>query len=50
MQGSIAGRLWEIGDGEGARRELRRVQTVFESLGATRELRKALIQMEEVGG
>jgi class 3 adenylate cyclase/tetratricopeptide (TPR) repeat protein len=50
LRRQLAGRLWEIGDGEGARRELRRVQTVFESLGATRELRKALIQMEEVGG
>ncbi|MGD8362751.1 MAG: hypothetical protein PVJ04_15090, partial [Gemmatimonadota bacterium] len=50
LRRQLAGRLWEIGDGEGARRELRRVQTVFESLGASRELRKALIQMEEVGG
>lgn len=45
----LAGRLAEIGDTEGAVRELRKVHDVFVQLGAEVELEKARVQFREVG-
>ncbi len=45
----LAGRLAEIGDREGALRELRLVHDVFVKLGAEVELEKARVQFREVG-
>ena len=45
----LAGRLAEIGDREGALKELRAVHDVFARLGAESELEKARIQFREVG-
>ena len=45
----LAGRLWEIGDRDGAVAELNRVHGVFEELGGLPELQKTLAQFEEVG-
>lgn len=45
----LAGRLAEIGDQEGALRELRAVHDTFSKLGAELELEKARVQFREVG-
>ncbi len=45
----LAGRLAEIGDREGALRELHRVHDIFVSLGAELELDKTRVQFREVG-
>ena len=44
----LAGRLAEIGDREGALRELRLVHDVFLALGAQEELRRARVQFHEL--
>jgi DNA-binding NarL/FixJ family response regulator len=45
----LAGRLVEIGDTEGALRELRIAHDIFARLGAELELEKARIQFREIG-
>ncbi len=45
----LAGRLWEIGDRDGALEVLRWVYQLLEKLGARPELQKALVQFEEMG-
>ena len=45
----LAGRLAEIGDTDGAVRELKKVHEVFAQLGAELELEKARIQFREIG-
>jgi DNA-binding CsgD family transcriptional regulator len=45
----LAGRLADLGDREGALRELRHVHDVFLRLGAVRELEKARVQFQELG-
>jgi tetratricopeptide (TPR) repeat protein len=49
LRRQLAGRLWELGDRAGAITELRRVQDVFQALGAKVELEKTIIQFREVG-
>ncbi len=44
----LAGRLAEIGDREGALRELRRVHEILLTLGAQDELRRARVQFHEL--
>jgi len=49
LRRQLAGRLNEIGDREGAVRELQHVYRVFEKLGARPELEKTISQFAEVG-
>ena len=49
LRRQLAGRLAEIGDREGALRELRHVHRIFEGLGAKGELQKTLEMFIEVG-
>jgi DNA-binding CsgD family transcriptional regulator len=48
LRRQLAGRLVELGDRDGAVKELRRVHEVFAKLGAARELEKARIRFQEV--
>ena len=45
----LAGRLAEIGDRDGALRELRRVHDLFSRMGAERELERTRVQFREAG-
>ena len=49
LRRQLAGRLAEVGDREGALRELRTVHTTFAWLGCTQELEKTRVQFAEVG-
>jgi tetratricopeptide (TPR) repeat protein len=49
LRRQLAGRLADIGDREGALRELRMAYDVFRELGARPELEKALLQFGELG-
>ena len=49
LRRQLAGRLADIGDREGAIRELRHVHEVFARLGAEIELEKTRVQFHEVG-
>lgn len=49
LRRQLAGRLADLGDREGALRELRRVHDTLERLGATEELEKSRVQFGELG-
>jgi DNA-binding CsgD family transcriptional regulator len=49
LRRQLAGRLADLGDREGALRELRRAHEVLSRLGAERELAKARDQFRELG-